>query len=414
MKKTILVRTNQQSNYNKSIQKLRAIEPPIWHAILANYYKAFAIVDAEAENYTLAETVEAVNQLKADRVIILATGSHPSAFIQQKEESIKLEKALKPIVEEVEMISSLPVNPILYGSPEWSLLDIKKYRAHNWHLFTGDPEEGYGVVYTSLGCPMKCSFCTIKNFYGRPFEERSIDDIMADFEFYAVNNIKNIKIMDELFVFKKQRVIEICKRIADLKANFNIWTYARIDIMDEEILTYLKKAGVNWLAFGVETGNDNIRKNMLKGSFDKNKIRKVIKMTHDANIQVIGNYMFGFWEDTYETMRETLDFAKELNCAFANFYCVSAFPGTPLYDDLLEKKIELPTKFSEYSQMNEEFKPLPTATLTGKDVLNFRDKAFKEYFSNVEYLNSIKDKFGITIANQIIAMNSLTLKRKHS
>jgi len=57
-------------------------------------------------------------------------------------------------------------------------------------------------------------------------------------------------------------------------------------------------------------------------------------MTKDADIRVLGNYMFGFWDDTKATLEETLAFAKELNCEYANFYCTVAYPGSTLYTDM--------------------------------------------------------------------------------
>jgi radical SAM superfamily enzyme YgiQ (UPF0313 family) len=410
--KIILLRPNTSEGYNKEISHLRACEPPLWLMHMANYYKSDTLIDADANNYTREETVAQVVAQKPDKVIILASGAHPSANIQQKEISGDLEKLFKEIGIEVECYSNLPIDPCKYGPPRWNLVDISKYKAHNWHSWSNNNiREPYGTIFTSISCPYKCEFCQVKDFYGETYVQRPLDNIAKDFDTLAQLNISNIKMMDELFVFNPKRLELICDDIIGRGYHFNIWAYARIDIMTDKMLRKMKQAGINWLAYGIETGSERIRKNVLKGNFDNNRVKEVIKMTKDNGINAFGNYMFGFWEDDLSTMQETLDLAKELNCEFANFYCVVAYPGSKLYDEMKEKGIELPTNYLGYAQMSKEFKPLPTKYLKAEDVLRFRDNAFSEYFKNLPYLSLMKEKFGKDVVKEIQEMTKIQLIR---
>jgi coproporphyrinogen III oxidase-like Fe-S oxidoreductase len=139
---------------------------------------------------------------------------------------------------------------------------------------------------------------------------------------------------------------------------------------------------------------------------------KVNKLTHDSGINVLGNYMFGLPEDNMNSMQETLDLAKELNCEFANFYCVMPYPGSKLYQETIEKKIKLPDSWIGYSQHSYECQPLPTQYLKAEEVLKFRDFAFNEYFTSHKYLNMIEEKFGLEARNHIKEMTKIKLKRK--
>ena len=65
-------------------------------------------------------------------------------------------------------------------------------------------------------------------------------------------------------------------------------------------------------------------------------------MIKSYEINVLGNYIFGFPEDTLDTMNETLDLAIELNCEHANFYACQALPGSPLYTQALKQNLEIP------------------------------------------------------------------------
>jgi len=402
--KIVIIKSNGNSQYCKDLHEYKSIETPVWQLVLADYYKTDLIIDAEADDLSHKEILnKALNDMKAETVVLLATGSHPSGFIQQKDEINKLEKLFEKQVKVISH-SSLPVDPCKYKI-NWDLVDLNKYRASNWHSFTNNLEASpYGVNYSSISCYFKCNFCVIKNFYGNKFRERNIKSVIRDFDELAKRNVVNIKMMDELFVSSPKRIKEVCQAIIDRNYNFNIWAYARIDIMNDEMLKLMRKAGIRWLALGIESGSDEIRKGVLKGNFTKEKIKTIVKMIKDNDICVLGNFMFGFWEDKKDTMQETLDLAIELNCEYVNFYCVTSFPETSFYNELKAKGVILPTKWSQYAQVSEEFKSLPTKYLTAKEVLRFRDSAFQQFFRNDRYLNMIEKKFGGKILSHIDGM----------
>jgi len=136
-------------------------------------------------------------------------------------------------------------------------------------------------------------------------------------------------------------------------------------------------------------------------------------MTQNAGIYVLGNFIFGLPEDNLETMKETLNLAEELNCEYINFYVAMAYPGSQLYEEALEKGLELPKSWLGYAQLNEETLPLPTKYILGRDVLYFRDKAFREYFNKPEYLAMIEKKFGPEVVSHINKMLEYKIKRRY-
>jgi len=412
--KNLLVKPNSKNSQYQTLASLSAVEPPLWLCILANRYSSEKILDAEAENLSIIETIEEIVQYKPDKVIILSSGNHPSSFIQQKTVMNELAYLLKEIKIEVETLDHLPIDPMEYEYPRWDLLDMSKYRCHNWQNFSNkDNNKSYGVVYSSVSCFHHCHFCNIHKFYATPYQQRNVENVLKDFhDLYSKYNITNFKIMDELFVTKAKRTYEILDELKDIGDKINIWTYARIDTVDENLLKALKKAGVQWLAYGIECGSDEIRQKAMKGSFTKDKIREVVKMTKDNGINIIGNYIFGFWGDNYNTMKETLDFAKELNCEFSNFYCMVAYPGSKFYDEMINKGIELSDNYEDYAQFSKNFKPLPTRHLTSKQVLKFRDDAFQDFFTSQQYLSMMKQRFGDGVIDEINNMTSIDIKRK--
>ncbi len=297
----------------------------------------------------------------------------------------------------------------------WDILPMDAYRAHNWHCFDHINErQPYASIYTSLGCPFKCTFCCINAPFGKP-SIRYWDPNFVITELDILANkygVKNIKIADEMFVLQEDHVMRLCDLIIERGYDFNFWAYARVDTVKDEYLEKLKKAGFNWLCLGIESGSKHVRDGAEKGKFTGSDIFNVVRKIQDAGIYIIANYMVGLPDDTLESMQETLDLAMELNCEWANIYSGMAYPGSKLYEMSIEKGWELPDQWHDFSQHSYNQLPLPTDFLEAKDVLRFRDEAWQHYFTNPKYLNMVREKFGQNVVDHINALSSVKLKRK--
>jgi radical SAM superfamily enzyme YgiQ (UPF0313 family) len=296
----------------------------------------------------------------------------------------------------------------------WDLLPMEKYRAHNWHCFDDlEHRMPYGAVYTSLGCPYSCTFCCINAPFGKPgIRYRSPELVVKEIEVLVKDyGIKNIKIVDELFILNESHYMKIVDLLTERGYDLNIWAYARVDTLKIENLEKIKKAGINWLALGIESANPDVRDGADK-KMRVRDIKNVVSKIQDAGIRVIGNYIFGLPDDTLETMRETLDMAVELNCEFANFYCAMAYPGSKLYDIAVKEGWMLPKEWHNFSQHSYGMLPLPTRSLAAETVLEFRDSAFHKYFENPRYLNMVESKFGKAVKEHIMKMTKVRLKRE--
>lgn len=306
----------------------------------------------------------------------------------------------------------------------WSLLDMKRYRAHNWHLWTGDQEGGYASVQTSLGCPFRCQFCCINApFSGSGIRYWSPANVAAQIaRLVSVYQITNIKIPDEMFVLNRSHVWQICNHLIDMKLGdrLNIWAYARIDtVKDQQLLDRMRRAGFRWLGLGIESGSKYVRDGVEKGRFTDGDIAAAVQRVQAAGICVGANYIFGLPDDTMESMQATLDLACELNTEWANFYCAMAYPGSVLYAQAKERKWELPDSptgpgWIGYAQHAYECFPLANEHLTREQILDFRDSAFLQYFSRGAYLSMLNQKFGTRAVKNVERMLSLGKPaRKH-
>ena len=307
----------------------------------------------------------------------------------------------------------------------WNLLDMSKYKAHNWHTFGKlETRNSYASLQTSLGCPFKCTFCCIN----APFERNTIRFWSPK---HIINQIKilvedykiyNIKIPDEMFVLNPKQVTGICDEIIDrgYGEKLNFWAYARIDTLeDNEMLKKMIKSGFKWLALGIESSSKHVRDGVVKGRFDNYDIEGIVKKVKDMGFYVGANYIFGLPDDDNDSMKETLDLSIRINSEWANFYSGMAYPGSQLYPMAKNKGWMLPDDnkgpgWIGYSQHGYETLPLRTEHVKASEVLNFRDKAFDAYFKNSDYLSMITKTFGKESTEHISKMTMHKLKRKHN
>ena len=413
-----LVRNSRRvALYQSLSDEYAAIEPPVWMMLREQMLKAEGkhvfIIDNEVENLSTYGIIEKLQHLKISKVEIYPTGNHPSAYIQQRDGVENFAAHVKQVIPDVQIKYKLDFRPTDVEA-DWNSFKMNRYKAHNWHCDWGNKQRSpYGVIFTSIGCPFSCKFCCIKDFYGETYVERDLEMVIDEIDILVEqNDIKNFKMMDELFFYRKERVEKFCDMLIERDYGLNIWAYARIDTVQDFLLEKMRKAGIRWLGIGIESGNEAIRKSSMKGSFSNKKIKEVLQNINDYGIYVGANFIFGFPEDTMKTMQETLDFAKDLKCEFNNLYTMMAYPGSELYNMAVEKGWKLPETWSAYSQYSYDCHPIRTNTLESAQVLKFRDEAFLSLYTESSYLSYIEKTFGRKAVESINAMTDVKLKRK--
>lgn len=359
------------------------------------------------------------NLLKSD----LSTGLDRVKGIGHKEHG-------KPVLNPPERV--VPQDRMDFDLPgyAWDLLPYRNkpldlYRAHFWHAeYDHSRTTPFAALYTSLGCRFKCDFCMI-NIVNRSDNSDGIasanspmmrywssDFILGEFEKLCEMGVETIRISDEMFFLDKRFFEPLLKGFIDRRLPIRTWSYARVDTVRRQYLDLFREAGVKWLGLGVEAANQSIRREVSKGSFEEVNIREVISSIQEAGINVGANFIFGFPDDTHETMQQTLNLALELCTEFANFYPCQALPGSPLYYTAKQNGWELPDSYGGYAFLSYDSQPLPTRHLSAAEVLKFRDDAWHTYFAYEPYLQLVEKKFGAQQRKNVEDMSKIRLKRK--
>ena len=315
----------------------------------------------------------------------------------------------------------------------WDLLPFKDnlfdlYRSPMWHAEYDDTKRSpYASIQTSLGCQFKCEFCMI-NIVNRNDNERigvaanyssmrywSTEFILKEFDKLISMGVRTIRIVDEMFLLNPKYYVPLCEGLAERNKDdsLRMWAYSRVDTIKRPgILNLVRKAGIKWLALGIESGDKKVRLEVSKGKFEDVNIPDVVEKVHEADIEVMANYILGLPTDSKETMKKTFDLSLELCTSGWNTYAAMALPGSQLYKTAIENGYKLPEDYSGYSFHSYDTQPLPTEYLTPAEVLKYRDECFVSYHTHKPFLERIEKKFGSIAKENIVKMASLKLKRK--
>lgn len=242
------------------------------------------------------------------------------------------------------------------------------------------------TMITSRGCPYNCIFCD-RPHLGKLFRARSAENIVDEMEACVMMGIQEIYIFDDTFTVNKQRVFKVCDEIVRRKLKV-AWTIrARVDTVDQEILTNLKKAGCYRIHYGVESGVPEILKVLKKGTNIK-KIEDVFHMTKKMGIITVGYFMFGSPFENKEQMLETIKFAKKINADFAQFSLTTPYPATELYLMGLKNGVLKHDYWKEFAEnpMKEFTTPLWEENLSRDELTEILRHAYNSFYMRFGYM----------------------------
>jgi radical SAM superfamily enzyme YgiQ (UPF0313 family) len=214
--------------------------------------------------------------------------------------------------------------------PAWDLMPMASYRHP---LFPG---ERLATLFSSRGCPYRCIFCD-KTVCGSRYRPRSPGSVISEIEaLHTRHGVTAFMFYDDLFTLDKSRVIEICRLILRRGLKIRWKCEGRVNIADDGMLSWMKKAGCVQVAYGIETAHQK-GLDWLRKDVSVEQIKDAVARTQRAGLQVLGYFILGIPEEDYDEALQTVEFAVALGLDYAQFASLSPFPGTPLYDLAQEK-----------------------------------------------------------------------------
>jgi anaerobic magnesium-protoporphyrin IX monomethyl ester cyclase len=197
-----------------------------------------------------------------------------------------------------------------------------------------DPLEQYSFMITSRGCPGACTYCCSPSFWGRTVAFRSPENIADEMErLYRERGIIYFSIRDDNFTLRKERVMEF-SRLLRSRGVHVLWNcQARVDTVDLEMILEMKKAGLEHIQYGVESGSARIL-GMMDKRTSLDAIQRAAGITRSAGVLLSVYLMAGMPGETADDFEETLKLVGMIRPHDGIVSPVALYPGTALFDDL--------------------------------------------------------------------------------
>ena len=202
------------------------------------------------------------------------------------------------------------------------------------------------IMSISRGCVFNCGFCETRKLWGnvcRSFSPKrvigEIEDLMAKY------GTQGIYFINDNFTLRKQKTKELCNLLIEKKLGLEWVCDTRVDLVDDELLGLMSKAGCKVIWFGVESGSEKVLRRIGRNTTPE-QVQKAFKLCKKHGIKTACSFMIGLPDETLADMEVSLKFAKKLSPDYCQFNIFIAYPDSKLYNELLESGKY--TKLDEY------------------------------------------------------------------
>jgi radical SAM superfamily enzyme YgiQ (UPF0313 family) len=235
----------------------------------------------------------------------------------------------------------------------------------------------FTFIVTSRGCPAGCKYCIKHVSYQNSVRVRSAENIVAELEALGRLGIHNIHMYADLFTVNREHVVSLCKLIVERGVKIRWTCNSRVDYVDEEMLHLMGQAGCWMISWGIESANEQILKRARKG-YKKEQAFKALRWAKAAGIKNWGYFIIGLPGETEESIRQTIDYAKELPLDIALFHIAAPYPGTPFFYEVVENNWFRPgTKWEEVDM--DQSTVLDYSDLTAERLEYWQKRATREW-----------------------------------
>ncbi len=389
--KIYLIKASAGSSYSQ--YKAETGGPP------QNIFAAAAAIPAGIEIEMCDETIGMKTNFKSDADIIAVFMSTPDAYrayeITKKfkekgrttilgglhtfffQEEAK-ENADALIIGESEglwenIISDIESNTLKTEYKRTSSLDLAELKPYPTHLIPLSKYNWVWSVVVSRGCPMSCDFCLVHQFFDK-FNLRPINHIVEELKELKKLGVQWVELHSDNLTHNKKYALDLFEALAPLKMNF----YGETTILiakDKELLAAAQKAGVKALLFGIETPSEEALKEQGKGFVKPEQIKEYVEIVKSFEIEVVGDFLFGFDAHDNSIFEETMAFIKNINVDTAYPHLMIPFPGSETFKKLDSEGRILTKDWSKYDGSHAVFQP---SKMTAKELENGTWSVYKE------------------------------------
>lgn len=258
--------------------------------------------------------------------------------------------------------------------PDWDAFPVKTYS-----YFPTLKKKPVLPVLSSRGCFYRCNYCPYKVQWD--YRVRSVGNVVEEIKYLSNRyGIGGIIFRDPLFTCNLKRAESIANGIIKSGVGIEWGCETRLDHLSIPLLKVLHKAGLRSIEVGVESFYDSILSSEKRKPIAKSHQEKIIRFCDKVGIKLMAFYIIGLPNDTIDTVKQTIEYAKHLNTAVASFSISTPFPGTEFFENVKEKIYEKDwERFTTYTPVYEH------PNLSREQLLKLKEFAFLTYFFRPKY-----------------------------
>lgn len=307
-------------------------------------------------------------------------------------ESVLLKKdlsELQGVVKAEGVIENLDSIPF----PDWSIFEGQ--------AFSYKPmlsEEPFFTMLGSRGCPMSCGhYCPYPASQGAKWRFRSTDSLVEEIKYLQAHyNAKGVLFRDAYFSMNKKRTREFAEKL--LQANVKIkWACeTRIESLSSDLIDLLYKSGLRSINIGVESEDKTILTHAGRATITRSKEELLVDYCYKKGIKINAFYILGLMEDTLESVRKTIRYAKSLNTFTAQFTINTPLPGTPWYKEMQDKILT-----SNLEELDNNTLVFQHPNLSREKLAYLKEEAFLKYYFSLGFFKrklffDFREVFGLS------------------
>jgi len=338
---------------------------------------------------TLPHELEAIRKLNATaprtRIIVVGTvaSTMPEAFAEldcrvvsgEPEQLItKLGEVLGATTQKVSIGTVADLDALPF--PDWSIFPYWQFRVGYdfWKFPTA-------YIQSSRGCTLSCTYCPyiiLENKVRTRSPALVAAEIRRDMEEY---DFRSFKFRDPLFGAKRKHVEELVEQIGKLPRKIQFSVESRIELLSRDVLQMLRDVGLTSVTVGIETPSRETLVKYKRAPVKDDKQSQFVSMCRSLGIRVVAGFMIGFPEDTRESIRAVLRYAKEVNPFVGNFNVCTPYPGTGFIDEISQHIAS-----RDWSRYDVYTPNLKYEHLTAEEVAELHQICFRQYYFRWNYL----------------------------
>jgi anaerobic magnesium-protoporphyrin IX monomethyl ester cyclase len=238
-------------------------------------------------------------------------------------------------------------------------------------------------IYASKGCPYQCFYyCVYPLQQGRKLRVKSPQKVIDEMLYFNEKlKVKNFIFRDPVFSLNKLHTVELCEKLISLKIKFNICIETHLKNIDNDLAKLLLKAGVKLIYVGIETSDEDVKKNVNRSS-EKNDLQiDKVRFLQKIGIDIKAMYIIGLPSDTEQTYLNTLNFSKKISSTYAQFSVFTPYPGTPAFQNYKDKITT--SKYEDFNQWKLVFKHDHFSQDKIRELLDF---SYRDYYLRFNWI----------------------------